>query len=166
MKCEKCKTREATVLFKQTVNGETTTAHLCHECATEMQQGGFFSATPFPFGGNLFEGLFGISAPEKPAAKRSCPQCGATWSDLRREGKPRCAACYRAFSAELEPTLRSLYGTAAHTGRAPAKCRAQRSKQQQAILLKKQLHEAVEAEEYEEPARLRDELRKLEKEEN
>ena len=166
MKCEKCKAREATVLFKQTVNGETTTAHLCHECAAEMQQGGFFSAGSFPFGGNLFEGLFGISAPEKPTAKRTCPQCGATWSDLRREGKPRCAGCYEAFADELEPTIRSLYGTASHTGRAPAKCREQRNKEKKTALLKKQLREAVEAEQYEEAARLRDEIRTLEKEEN
>lgn len=163
MKCEKCNAREATVLFKQTINGVTTTAHLCHECAA-LQQGSSFSGA-FPFGGNLFEGLFGIPSPDK-VTQKTCPQCGASWTQIRRDGKPHCAGCYTAFSAELEPTVRSLYGSASHTGRSPSRCRVKREKESLVATLRSRLQEAIAAEQYEQAAQLRDEIKALEKEDN
>ncbi|MBE6631001.1 MAG: hypothetical protein E7624_09185 [Ruminococcaceae bacterium] len=164
MKCEKCNEREATVLFKQTVNGETTTAHLCAECAAKMQSEAGFSAH-FPFGGNLFGDLFGITSPAKSTAKK-CEGCGATFADIRRAGKVCCPACYKSFAAELEPTIHSLYGKAVHVGRAPAGHRALRDRQNKLSNLKNELREAIAAERFEDAAALRDEIKALEKEEN
>ena len=164
MNCEKCNAREATVFFEQTVNGETKAMHLCHDCAAKIKQEGFFKGFSL-FDDHLFGGLFGISAPERTAGK-ACPQCGATFADIRREGKVCCPACYAAFAAELEPTLRSLHGNVTHTGRAPAKRRAIQSKQTKLKDLREKLQAAVASEQYEEAARLRDEIRSLEKEEN
>ena len=165
MKCEKCNEREATVLYKQTINGESTTAHLCHECAAKAQGEVGFSAH-FPFGGDLFGNLFGISAPVKTPASKQCEGCGATFADVRRAGKVCCAKCYDTFSAELEPTIRSLYGNTHHVGRAPAARRAARDKQNRVAELKKELRAAIENEKFEDAARLRDEIKALEKEEN
>lgn len=165
MKCEKCNEREATVLYKQTINGETTTAHLCHECAAKAQGEAGFSAH-FPFGGDLFGNLFGISAPAKSPVSKKCEGCGATFADIRRAGKVSCPKCYETFSTELEPTIRSLYGNTVHVGRAPAERRAARDKQNRVTQLKKELREAIEAEKFEDAARLRDEIKALEKEEN
>ena len=163
MKCEKCNEREATVLYKQTLNGETTTLHLCAECAARVQAENGFSAH-FPFGGDLFGNLFGITAPAKNVAKK-CAGCGATFAEIRRDGKVCCPACYQTFAAELEPTLRSLYGNTAHVGRAPAKRRAVRDKQNKLSTLKNELRAAIEGERFEDAARLRDEIKALEKEE-
>lgn len=165
MKCEKCNEREATVLYQQSVNGETTTAHLCAECAAKAQSEIGFSAH-FPFGGDLFGNLFGISAPVKSPASKKCEGCGATFADIRREGKVCCAKCYDTFAAELEPTIRSLYGNTVHVGRAPAERKAARDKQNRMAQLKKDLRAAIEAEKFEDAARLRDEIKALEKEEN
>lgn len=164
MKCEKCNEREATVLYKQTINGESTSLHLCAECAAKMQSEAGFSAH-FPFGGDLFGNLFGISAPVKAPASKKC-ECGATFADVRRAGKVRCAKCYETFAAELEPTIRSLYGKAVHVGRAPAKRAAVRDRQNKLSTLKKDLRAAIEQENFEDAAKLRDEIKLLEKEEN
>lgn len=164
MKCEKCNEREATVLYKQTVNGVSTSAHLCAECAAKAQSEAGFSAH-FPFGGDLFGNLFGISAPVKAPASKKC-ECGASFSDVRRAGKVFCAKCYDTFAAELEPTIHSLYGKAVHMGRAPAKKAAARDKQNRLIRLKNELRAAIEQEKFEDAARLRDEIKALEKEEN
>ncbi len=164
MKCEKCNEREATVLYKQTVNGVSTSAHLCAECAAKAQSEAGFAAH-FPLGGDLFGNLFGISAPVKAPASKKC-ECGATFADVRRAGKVACAKCYETFAAELEPTIRSLYGKAVHVGRAPAKRKAVRDKQKRLTQLKNELRAAIEAENFEDAARLRDEIRTLEKEEN
>ena len=165
MKCEKCNEREATVLYKQTVNGETTTAHLCSECAAKAQGEIGFSAH-FPFSGDLFGNLFGISAPVKSPASKKCEGCGATFADIRRAGKVCCAKCYDTFAAELEPTIRSLYGNTVHVGRAPAERKAARDKQNRMAQLKNELRDAIEAEKFEDAARLRDEIKNLEKEEH
>ena len=165
MKCERCNEREATVLYKQTINGEYTEAHLCAECAAKAQGEAGFSAH-FPFGGDLFGNLFGISAPLKAPASKKCEGCGASFADIRRAGKVSCPRCYESFAAELEPTIRSLYGNTVHVGRAPAERKAARDKQNRAAQLKKELREAIETEKFEDAARLRDEIKALEKEEN
>ena len=163
MKCEKCNEREATVLYKQTVNGTTSVSHLCAACAAAAQGEAGFSAH-FPFGGDLFGNLFGISTPQKAPAGKRCA-CGASFSDVHHAGKVFCAKCYETFADELEPTLRSLYGKARHTGRAPAKTSAARDRQSRLTQLKNELRAAIEAEKFEDAARLRDEIRSLEKEE-
>ena len=165
MKCEKCNEREATVLYKQTVNGVSTAAHLCAECAAKAQSEAGFSAH-FPFGSDLFGNLFGISAPTIAPAGKKCEGCGATFADVRRAGKVCCAKCYETFAAELAPSIHSLYGKSVHIGRAPAKKAAARDKQNRLAKLKNDLRAAIEAENFEEAAKLRDEIRNMEKEEN
>ena len=162
MNCEKCNAREATVFFEQTVNGETKTMHLCHECAAKVKQEGFFKGFDL-FGDQFFGGLFGISAPERTAG-RTCPQCGASFADIRREGKVCCPLCYHSFAAELEPTLRSLHGKAVHVGRGPQAYQQKKEKTDRKKQLREQLQEAIAAERYEDAAALRDELKALEKE--
>lgn len=161
MKCEKCNEREATVYLEQSINGESRSMHLCHECAAKLQ--GELDIAPFHFGNSLFENLFGLPKLGKVSGTH-CPGCGASFADIRREGKVCCPACYAAFSAELEPSVRSLHGSVTHTGRAPAKRAAKREKQSRLQTLKGQLQEAIQNERYEDAARLRDEIRTLEKE--
>ncbi len=167
MKCERCHQKDATVFFEQTVNGESKSMHLCHDCAAVVKKEGFFEAAPFSLGGNLFGDLFGFAAPARVAsAKKTCPLCGADFATIRREGKVACPRCYETFAEELEPTVRSLHGKVTHTGRAPLGHRAARDKQNKLAALRDALKKAIDEEQYEEAARLRDEIRALEKEEN
>ena len=164
MKCEKCNEREASVFFEQTVNGEHTSLHLCHECAAKLQTGSLFESAPFQLGTSLLENFFGHTAPR--VSGKTCPHCGASFAEIRREGKVCCPGCYAAFRAELEPTIRSLHGHVEHTGHAPAGQSVLREKQNKLKELKKELQDAIAAEQYEQAARLRDEIRNLEKEGN
>lgn len=166
MKCEKCNEREASVFLEQTINGESRSLHLCHDCAKIVQKEGFFE-TPFPFGADLFGGLFGLSAPTRTSSSsKTCPDCGATFALIRREGKVCCPRCYDTFAEELSPTIHSLHGKVTHTGRAPAGLRVAREKQTRLSTLQNELKNAIAAEEYEKAATLRDEIRAIEKEGN
>ena len=51
---------------------------------------------------------------------KACTLCGSTWRDLRESGKVGCAKCYDVFRDELESTVQSIHGRAAHVGRHPA----------------------------------------------
>lgn len=66
----------------------------------------------------IFQFYFLTDTPGVPAQDR-CDQCGATMRDITREGRVGCAGCYTHFRAQLMPTLRNLYGEAAHRGRIP-----------------------------------------------
>jgi protein arginine kinase activator len=81
-----------------------------------------------------------------------------------KSSKAFCPECYTTFLEELRPTLRSLHGNVTHTGRAPAGRRAQQEKRDKLASLKAQLGEAIKEENFEEAAKLRDEIRGLEKE--
>ena len=167
MKCEKCNQREANVFLEQTINGTHTAMHLCEACAAAIKKEGFFEAPPFPFGTDLFGDLFGFTAPQRlPNAGKACPACGATFAVIRREGKVSCPGCYDFFREELAPTVHSLHGRVTHTGRAPAGLRSKREKQTQLDALRRDLRAAIEGEQYEKAAELRDQIRTLEKEEN
>lgn len=169
MICEKCKKKEATVFYEETINGTKRSYSLCSDCAAEMEKQGELSpgygAFSLPsFGGfhdALFGGLFGLSA-GKPQQKKTCPQCGATMDDLRANGKVGCPECYTAFREELDSTIRSIHGNVKHVGRAPARFRQNREKADRLATLKRQLKEAIAEESFERAATLRDEIRALE----
>ena len=173
MKCESCKQNEATFFYEETINGQSRSIKLCAECAAKMNAGEKLFAEPsdafsFPsftqFHNNFLDGLFGITAQGAKESAKSCPGCGAVWGDLLKSSKAFCPECYTTFLEELRPTLRSLHGNVTHVGRAPAGRRAQKEKRDRLTALKTQLGEAIKEEKFEEAAKLRDEIRGLEKE--
>lgn len=171
MLCQNCGKHEATTYFKQTVNGQTREAHLCPECAAKL--GASFQAplqsmfSADPFFSHPFESLFGGSAAQPFAGElgggRRCPTCGMTESELRRTGRAGCADCYQSFEDILLPYIRKLQGATAHVGAAHTPAGTPEPPQQDtAQALKTKLQEAISQENYEEAARLRDEIRRLE----
>ncbi len=168
MKCDNCKNNEATFFYEENLNGKTRSLHLCPECAAKMKGGDKLFSEGFPsftqLHSNLLDGLFGLSSPAVKESKKACPGCGAAWSDLRRAGKAFCPQCYTTFGEELRPTLRSLHGNVTHTGRAPADRREKREKEDRLTRLKKELASAIAEEKFEDAAKLRDEIRSLERE--
>lgn len=170
MLCERCKKNTATVFYEENINGESRSYSLCSECASELKKSGELSGF-FPFSSfgsmhdQLFGGLFGISEPTAKARK-SCPMCAATFSDFQKNGKTGCPECYKTFGEELRSTIRSIHGNVKHIGRAPAKFRKSREKENELKELKKQLKEAIANENFESAANIRDKIRAMEKGEN
>ena len=158
MKCKRCH-QEATFFYNEQSGGKALSLALCADCAAKA---GFYSAhkdlfSPL-FGAELSQGLFGAPKGEE---KTACPDCGTTWQAMARSGKVGCPQCYNAFREELRGTIRQIHGNATHTGRAPALCREREAKATKEKELRLALENAIRAEEFEEAARLRDELRAL-----
>lgn len=164
MKCEHCHNNEATFFYEETVNGESRSLQLCAECAAKMKKEGAPFGAAFPFSGDLLSGLFGLSAPIRKESGKTCPGCSATWQELMKDGKAICPQCYATFGEELKPTLRSLHGNVTHVGRAPADRRAKKEKLDRLTALKRSLADAIREEKFEDAAKLRDEIRELERE--
>ncbi len=172
MLCEKCGQKEATCYYKENVNGNVKTYHLCRDCAADMQKSGeigtFFGEDPFGKMMGLFSGddFFGslLGAPQQlteRAKPKACPLCGGTFQDMVKAGKAGCPSCYEAFADELAPSIRRIHGRGSHTGKAPARFQAENEKKQRITQLEADLKAAIQAEEYEMAAQIRDELKAL-----
>ena len=174
MLCEKCKKRTATVLYNENINGKTRSCSLCGECAAELREKGELQditsmigsfADPFSaLHNNLFGSFFGIPARVSPSNDKSCPECGTTFREITKSGKVGCPACYSTFAEELSGLIQSVHGTTSHTGNVPARHRVKKERTEKLAALRTELQKAIENEEYERAATLRDEIRKLESE--
>ena len=167
--CDQCHAREAVIHLTQIVNEQVTTLHLCERCAAEK---GVESPSPVvktPLGTFLAamgKGLpAGVGAPAAPHGV--CPRCGGTLQDFRETGRLGCPECYRAFEAPLRDLLRRLHGSTHHVGErylAPGQpvtdiAPAAPLEAEATIALREQLRLAVETENFELAAELRDRLR-------
>ncbi len=92
-----------------------------------------------------------------------CPECGSTLKDFRETGRLGCAQCYLAFDGHLRDLLRRLHGSSQHVGeRYAAPGETDTDPRVRLLELKEQLRRAVESENFELAAELRDRIRVLE----
>ena len=164
MSCEQCHEREAVIHLTQIVNEQVTTLHLCERCATEKGVESPGSQPKTPLG--TFLAAMGQELPEQAPAPRTgetCPRCGGSLQDFRESGRLGCPGCYRAFEVPLRDLLRRLHGSTHHMGERYSDREAPTpGERHQAAELREQLRLAVETENFELAAELRDRLRVLE----
>ena len=162
MLCDICGKRQATVHLTEIINDQMTKLHLCEECAKEKG-----AEMEEHFGlANLLAGLADLGQPLETAKEKKlkCPSCGMTYDDFKKSGKLGCGRCYETFKAYLVPLLKRIHGSDAHIGGKAPRKRGKASKARKVNMegLKKRLQRAVELEEFEEAAQLRDEIKKSE----
>lgn len=162
--CDKCE-RPATHHSVEIIKGEKIEKHLCELHAAE--EGLTVKAVHTPLGDlltNFVKVHSGGAATAQPAAAAlTCPSCGLTFAEFREAHLLGCPDCYRAFEAPLEPLLeRNHEDHSHHVGKVPRRAGAGEGRQVQLSRMRQRLDEAVEAEDYELAARLRDDIGELE----
>jgi protein arginine kinase activator len=170
MRCDNCGEREAAIHLTQIVNNSVTTMHLCEQCAAEKGVETGAGVAKFPLGDFLASlGKGGGGKAEEEASGVACPACGGTMDDFRQTGRLGCARCYTTFEPHLRDLLRRLHGSTQHVGEqyaAPAAVgtgeTAGAAPDPQVSALRDQLRRAVETENFELAAELRDRLKVLE----
>jgi protein arginine kinase activator len=93
-----------------------------------------------------------------------CSACGSTLKEFRESGRLGCAQCYESFAAHLRDLLRRLHGSSQHVGEryAVPGAAGATDPRLQLLDLKEQLRRAVEMENFELAAELRDRIRVFE----
>ena len=173
MVCQQCNKREANVHYTQIINGKKVEMYLCTQCAAEN---GTLSFSPQISLGNFLWGFpgnnnTGYGELKQPEILR-CNVCGMSFDDFRKGGKLGCSNCYSVFRDSLAPILRRLHGNAEHTGKKPEqnqdvkKTDAGIRLSDEIDRLKGELSGAIESEQYEKAAQLRDRIRNLESSRN
>jgi protein arginine kinase activator len=93
--------------------------------------------------------------------KQTCPICGITFHEFRHHGRLGCPHDYVCFGEQLEPLIANIHGETTHVGKRPQCAARGMDKQTRLIRLRRDLREAVQAEDYERASLLRDEIREL-----
>lgn len=168
MVCQDCKNKEAQVHFTQIVNNEKTSLSLCKDCAAAR---GFHSPLdnmPFPLA-NILSGL-AADLPQKyqpnVADDLVCESCGLTFEQFTRQGRFGCGDCYKAFRNRLEMIMRKIHGASLHRGKNPEFTQSDVDAAMPLSIkeeerLQSELEKAINEEEFERAAELRDKLKTL-----
>jgi protein arginine kinase activator len=165
MKCQKCD-RPATFHITDLVDGKPNELHLCQECAHKFLAPTVEEAADaLPAMAGLLAQHLAVGETAEELARldeRVCPVCGITFLEFRKQGRLGCPHDYVCFADELEPLLLNIHGETRHVGKVPKRCPKNAEQQTKLIVLRRQMKEAVAAEEYEQASKLRDEIRTLE----
>lgn len=163
MLCEKCNKNAAQFHYKSVVNGVMKEFNVCPQCAHEMGIGTMFNIPQFSLGiDSLLANMLGMPTSSPKEGAETCPLCGSTAGDVSRGGRPGCAQCYDVFNSMLDPYVKRIHGNTSHIGRVPESASAEVRSRREIKALKDELKAAVESQEYELAAEIRDKLKKLE----
>ncbi len=157
MICEHCRKRTATTHITESINGVTKRMDLCSFCASELGFSGYMDNMNI---GNLLSSVFLSDAPARREEKR-CPVCKKGRSRIIENGKAGCAECYNVFRTELLSPIEKIHGKASHIGKRPLVSDNSEVNDDELSRLSEELKEAIEKEDFEKAASIRDEIREL-----
>ena len=160
MICDSCKERDASVHLTKIDNNVVSQLHLCEKCAAEQGVETSAGLPQHPLGQFLADAQQQVTVPATETGR--CTFCGASLKDFRAAGRLGCPRCYTTFEGSLRELLRRVHGHSRHVGRqysAPAP----EYREQDSIRgeLRERLRRAIESEQFELAAELRDRIRVL-----
>ncbi|MDQ6828612.1 MAG: UvrB/UvrC motif-containing protein, partial [Gemmatimonadota bacterium] len=159
MLCDYCKENDSVVTLTRPTPSGVVTVNVCEKCAAEhgfkVQQ-----QPSHPLGAFLLE----VQKQMPPVSGEigRCPFCSATLRDFRTSGRLGCARCYKTFEVSLRDLLRRVHGASKHIGKryvAPEPQPVEQASVRTELL--DRLKRAVDAEQFELAAKLRDQIRVL-----
>lgn len=146
------------------IDGTRTEMHICEQCAQEQ---GVAVKSQIPLK-ELLSNLLAVQPADEELSglldkDLSCPECGLTLEQFRKDGVLGCPHDYEVFEKVLVPLIEKAHsGKSLHRGKVPSKMPADKKKKLQLSNLRRQLAAAVQQEDYETAAKLRDKINKLE----
>ncbi|NLX55834.1 MAG: DNA helicase UvrBC [Planctomycetaceae bacterium] len=166
MKCQYCE-KPATFHITELTGDKPSELHFCEEHARiYLTQSSHEQQEPASsLAGVLAQHLKVGQTAEDLAQldQRACPVCGVTFYEFRHAGRLGCPHDYVCFHDELMPLIVNIHGANEHVGKRPRHGAREAGDQTRLIQLRREMKEAVEQEDYEQASKLRDEIRRLEK---
>jgi protein arginine kinase activator len=159
MLCCICKERNATVHYTKIDGDKVQKVDLCEECSKTK-------GVNDPVGFELADLLLGLGASKEleqaaGGSELKCPRCGFTQADFKKAGRLGCSECYKTFAEGLEGLLKTMHKGTRHIGKVPEALRQTRELSDRLKQLQKKLTKAVEEENFEQAASLRDEIKQM-----
>ncbi|MCX8128547.1 MAG: UvrB/UvrC motif-containing protein [Clostridia bacterium] len=164
MMCQHCQKRVANVHFTQINNNKKSEMYLCEQCAKEKGQ--LSVSAPLSVS-DFFSGLMGMEHAGSYVQKIQpqqviCGKCGMSYEEFQKVGKLGCGNCYEEFGQKIKPLIKRLHGNVEHNGKIPARVSKDIKYSKEIEALKELLNKAIQAEEYEKAAEIRDKIKSFE----
>ncbi len=167
--CEACKKKPATVHITEVVEHPAAPDEaykiehkdICESCAASLNLAHSPPVTKSVI--EIWKLLEQSAKSRRQQSDVACPDCGMTLREFRSRGRLGCPRDYEVFHAHLDPLLQRIHNAERHVGRLPGLDASQIERMQQIHDLRERLETAIRDEEYEDAARLRDELQQLER---
>ena len=183
MLCDNCGKKEANVKYSENINGKVRELNLCEECSKKLGIGHMDFSIPMDFSNFFGDFMEEFTKPEwmpllNEVKTLTCNNCRYTFDDIVNTGKLGCGNCYDVFEEKLDPIIKRIQGSNRHVGRTGKiidnkidekfknidktenKKETEKSKLEQ---LQDKLRIAIKEERYEDAAKIRDEIKKIEK---
>jgi protein arginine kinase activator len=154
LKCQVCD-KPATVHLTQIVNNKIHKVDLCEACA---QAKGVTDPSGFSLADLLVNAVTGAEA---GGEQLNCGQCGFTQAHFKKIGRLGCPVCWTSLRDQLEPILGTMHRGLRHVGKSPERSLARRQVVHRLNQLRDELKQAISNERYEDAARFRDEITKI-----
>jgi len=164
MQCQICKNNPAGIKIAHVINDKKIEMNLCKSCAEKKGLNNPMTSLP-QFFGNFIAELLGeeiFQRTQITSSGKRCSGCGSTWDDFQATGMLGCDICYQVFREDLNGMLRRLHGSNQHIGSRPGSKR-KTVDLDDVIVIKEDLKKAIENENFELAAKLRDMVRDAER---
>ncbi len=164
MLCERCNKNPATVHVTKVLNDRKTEVHLCEQCAKYSEAVPAFdpSFSINHFLANLIDSVQDSPLKVDYIQATKCDRCGMTYGKFKQLGRLGCLDCYQAFREKLELLIKRIQGVDTHIGKVPKRAEYSLRIKNEIKNMKAQLNEAIQKEEFEKAALLRDRIKELE----
>ena len=187
MLCDNCGKREANVRYSENINGVKKELNLCEECSQKLGITDMSFNMPIDFSSFMGDFMEDFATPEfmpllQEVKQLKCDNCGYTFNDIVNTGKLGCGNCYTVFEDRIDPILKRIQGSNRHVGRigkivdnkidSKTEGKNQKEEKEETVKpneqdklsqLKEELKLAIKDERYEDAAKIRDEIKKMEK---
>jgi len=161
MICDMCKLNEAKVSVEQVADGVTKNIYLCPACSQRLGFGMFSETIDISI-----TKILGSDDEDNDDGRKSeqCPICGLSFREIESKKMIGCSDCFSFFKAEIMEILGKKKKNLKYSGpitdeQSPETFFETHSSEE----LHEELKKAVETEDYERAAALRDEIKALEK---
>ncbi len=165
MKCQKCGKHDATTHITEIINGVKNETYLCKYCGEQYHQNAglhsIFKNNTVNFFDDFWNTPITLGQLSQSTAKK-CPDCHSTLTDLKKSGRLGCSTCYSTFRDYLLHSLKGIHGSSTYIGKHPQKGHPDTKPFDKLEQLKKELTLAVDAQNFERAAELRDKIREME----
>lgn len=161
MNCEHCGERpaEVTLTELESLDDEMKTLHLCQACAALKGVGTGSTSAPIA---DLLAHLGGSEERDFGSDSDACEYCGTRARDFRKTGRLGCPQCYAYFESQLRELLRRVHGSSHHLGKVYVTAAVEMDDTETRVAtLKRRLERAVEVEDFESAAAIRDQIHML-----
>ncbi len=160
--CEDCNEREAVIHLTQIIDNKKKVLNLCPRCAEKRGFHNPLKSVPFPLG-DFLAGMVVKAYPEgsDEDVQLTCSGCGLKFREFAQTGRVGCGKCYEAFRDQIDGLLRKVHGSNRHSGKLPSGSSEKMEPLKEQRRLQDELRQAVETEDFEHAAEIRDRIKEL-----